>query len=269
MKIAVLAKQVPDTRNVGKDAMTAEGTVNRAALDAIFNPEDMNALEEALAIKDKCVLKDIPCSVTVITMGPPRASQILKESLYRGADEGILLSDMKFAGADTLATSYALANALRKINPDIIFSGRQAIDGDTAQVGPQIAQELGLPQVTYAVEILDFNNESVKVKRALENGVESVESTLPALITVCSSAAKPRYANAKFLMKYKNFNEFSVWNVDTIGGDVQRYGGAGSPTRVKKIENIVFTSKEARVIEPDDASLEGLIQELISNHTIG
>lgn len=269
MKIVVLAKQVPDTRNVGKDAMTQQGTVNRAALDAIFNPEDMNALEEALKIKDKYRINNESCTISVLTMGPARASQILKEALYRGADEGILLSDAKFAGADTLATSYALATAIKKLNPDIIFAGRQAIDGDTAQVGPQIAQELGIPQITYAIDILDVSKGSIIVKRAIENGVETVESVLPALVTVCGSASKPRYANAKFLMKYKDFNDFTVLNVDSIGGDAMRYGSAGSPTKVKKIENIVFTSKEAKVIEPNDASLEELVQELIANHTIG
>ena len=150
LKIVVLAKQVPDTRNVGKDAMTPEGTVNRAALPAIFNPEDLNALEQALRLKDK----NPGSTVTVVTMGPPRATDVIREALYRGADNGVLLTDRAFAGADTLATSYALSMAIRKIGDcDLIIGGRQAIDGDTAQVGPQVAEKLGLNQVTYVNEI--------------------------------------------------------------------------------------------------------------------
>ena len=151
LKIVVLAKQVPDTRNVGKDAMTAEGTVNRAALPAIFNPEDLNALEQALRLKEQ----HPGSTVGVLTMGPPRAGEIIRQGPYRGADTGWLLTDKLFAGADTLATSYALATAIKKIGDvDIVIGGRQAIDGDTAQVGPQVAQKLGLNQVTYAEEIL-------------------------------------------------------------------------------------------------------------------
>ena len=150
LKIVVLAKQVPDTRNVGKDAMKADGTINRAALPAIFNPEDLNALEQALRLKDA----HPGSTVTILTMGPGRAAEVIREGLYRGADNGYLLTDRAFAGADTLATSYALATAIRKIGDyDIIIGGRQAIDGDTAQVGPQIAEKLHLPQVTYAGEI--------------------------------------------------------------------------------------------------------------------
>ena len=155
-KIIVLAKQVPDTRNVGKDAMKADGTVNRAALPAIFNPEDLNALEQALRIKDK-----FPGStITLLTMGPGRAAEIIREGLFRGADDGILLTDRAFAGSDTLATSYAIAQTLKKYGKfDIIVAGRQAIDGDTAQVGPQVAEKLGIPQVTYAEEIQSIEKE--------------------------------------------------------------------------------------------------------------
>ena len=145
MRIIVLAKQVPDTRNVGKDAMKEDGTINRGALPAIFNPEDLNALEQALRIKDK-----FPgTTITMLTMGPGRAAEIIREGMFRGADNGYLLTDRSFAGADTLATSYALSMAIRKIGDfDLIIGGRQAIDGDTAQVGPQVAEKLGLPQVT-------------------------------------------------------------------------------------------------------------------------
>ncbi|MBQ7998231.1 MAG: electron transfer flavoprotein subunit beta/FixA family protein, partial [Bacteroidales bacterium] len=174
LKIVVLAKQVPDTRHVGKDAMTPEGTVNRAALPAIFNPEDMNALEQALRIKDKT-----QAEVILLTMGPGRAADIIREGLFRGADGGVLLTDRKFAGADTLATSYALSQAVKKINPDIILAGRQAIDGDTAQVGPQVAEKLNIPQVTYAEEILDIQEDKLTIKRRLERGIEVVSSPMP------------------------------------------------------------------------------------------
>ena len=200
LKIVVLAKQVPDTRNVGKDAMTAEGTVNRAALPAIFNPEDMNALEQALRLKEQ----NPGSTVGILTMGPPRAGQIIREGLYRGADTGWLLTDRLFAGADTLATSYALATAIRKIGDvDLVIGGRQAIDGDTAQVGPQVAQKLGLNQITYAEEILDCKDGKITVRRHIDGGVETVEAPLPCVITVNGSAAPCRPANARLTMKYK------------------------------------------------------------------
>ena len=187
MKIVVLAKQVPDTRNVGKDAMTPEGTVNRAALPAIFNPEDLNALEAALFIKDKVA----GSTVYVLTMGPLRAADIIRDAMFRGADGGYLLTDRKFAGSDTLATSYALSCALKKIQPDLIVAGRQAIDGDTAQVGPQVAEKLGLPQVTYVEEILDITDTKIVAKRRLEHGVETVEpSTLSLMKSAASRAFK-------------------------------------------------------------------------------
>ena len=175
LNIIVLAKQVPDTRNVGKDAMKEDGTINRAALPAIFNPEDLNALEQALRLKDA----NPGSKVTLLTMGLPRASEIIREAIYRGADTGIVLTDRVLGGADTLATSYSLAQAVKKFgNYDIILGGRQAIDGDTAQVGPQIAEKLGLPQVTYAEEIVELKDGYVVVKRRLEAGVETVDSEI-------------------------------------------------------------------------------------------
>ena len=201
LKIVVLAKQVPDTRNVGKDAMKADGTINRAALPAIFNPEDLNALEQALRLKDA----HPGSTVTVLTMGPGRAADIIREGLFRGADNGYLLTDRAFAGADTLATSYALATAIRKIGEyDIIIGGRQAIDGDTAQVGPQVAEKLGLTQITYAEEILEVGDGKIKVKRHIDGGVETVEGPLPIVITVNGSAAPCRPRNAKLVQKYKH-----------------------------------------------------------------
>jgi electron transfer flavoprotein beta subunit len=202
LKIIVLAKQVPDTRNIGPDAMTPQGTVNRAALPAVFNPEDLNALEQALRLKDQ-----FPGStISVLTMGLPKSAEVVREALYRGADNGYVVTDRPLGGADTLATSYTLAQAVKKIGDyDIILGGRQAIDGDTAQVGPQIAQKLGLPQVTYAEEILSLDEKAKKVviKRHIDGGVETVEAPLPLVVTVNGSAAPCRPRNAKLVMKFK------------------------------------------------------------------
>jgi electron transfer flavoprotein beta subunit len=288
LKIIVLAKQVPDTRNVGKDAMKEDGTVNRAALPAIFNPEDLNALEQALELKEQ----NPGSTVTLLTMGPPRAADIIREGLFRGADGGYLLTDRVFAGADTLATSYALSMAVRKIGDfDLIISGRQAIDGDTAQVGPQVAEKLGLSQITYAEEILAVENGRVRVKRRLERGIEVVEGKLPILITVNGTAAPCRPRNALNLQKYKyaktatekasveGLNEalyaarpalnLAEWSAADVNADPVQCGLSGSPTKVKKIENIVFQAKESKTFDDTDAQIESLIVELISNHTIG
>ncbi|MBP3471433.1 MAG: electron transfer flavoprotein subunit beta/FixA family protein [Paraprevotella sp.] len=288
LKIIVLAKQVPDTRNVGPDAMTPEGTVNRSALPAIFNPEDLNALEQALRLKDE----NPGSTVTVVTMGPPRAADVIRESLFRGADNGYLLTDRAFAGADTLATSYALATAIRKLGvPDVILGGRQAIDGDTAQVGPQVAQKLNLPQVTYVEEILSCADGKITVKRHIDGGVETVEAPLPIVLTVNGSAAPCRPRNARLVMKYKRamvpmekpaeglpyaeeyekkpnltLGQLSTADVDA---DLQQCGLSGSPTKVKAVQNIVFKAKESKVLTSSDADVEGLIQELLANHTIG
>ncbi len=287
-KIIVLAKQVPDTRNVGKDAMKANGTVNRAALPAVFNPEDLQALEQALRIKDN----HPDSTVTLLTMGPGRAAEIIREGLYRGADDGILITDRKFAGSDTLATSYAISLAIKKMAPyDIVLSGRQAIDGDTAQVGPQAAEKLRIPQITYCEEVVSISKKSVKVKRRLERGVETVESPLPVLVTVHSSAAQCRSRNAKLLMKYKHAETISEmqedtedyldlhdkrpylniqeWTVDDLNADEAWLGLSGSPTKVKKVTNVVFTAKESKVLGDKDEEIEELIVELLENHTIG
>lgn len=287
-KIIVLAKQVPDTRNVGKDAMKADGTVNRGALAAVFNPEDLNALELALRIKDQAP----GTTVTLLTMGPGRAAEIIREALYRGADKGILITDRKFAGSDTLATSYAISMAIKKYGKfDLVFAGRQAIDGDTAQVGPQTADKLGIPQVTYAEEILKFDEKTITVKRRLERGVEVVKAPFPVLITAHSSAPPCRARHAKYLMKYKHahtetelqdtaedylklqdtrpYLRIEEWGVDDIGADVNWLGLSGSPTKVKKIENVVLQAKESKLYTDKDADLDSLMRELIENHTLG
>lgn len=293
MRIIVLAKQVPDTRNVGKDAMKEDGTINRGALPAIFNPEDLNALEQALRIKDK-----FPgTTITMLTMGPGRAAEIIREGMFRGADNGYLLTDRAFAGADTLATSYALSMAIRKIGDfDLIIGGRQAIDGDTAQVGPQVAEKLGLPQVTYAEEIMKIENSKITIRRGIAGGVETVEAPMPLLITVNGSAAECRPRNAKLVQKYKRalgvqekaeitkagqplpyeddykqypYLNIEEWSVADVDADVVQCGLSGSPTKVKTIQNIVFQAKESKMISSADGEIDDLMKELIENHTIG
>ena len=286
--IVVLAKQVPDTRNVGRDAMKADGTINRAALPAIFNPEDLNALEQALQLKDK----NPGSTITLLTMGLPKAAEVIRESLYRGADTGIVLTDRALAGADTLATSYAIATAIKHLGKyDIIFGGRQAIDGDTAQVGPQVAEKLGLPQVTYAESVKVEDGKAI-VTRRLESGVETVECPLPLVVTVNGSADACRPRNARLIQKYKYavtpsekaalspekaalvdqraFLNLKEWSAAEIEADLEQCGLAGSPTKVKNVVNVVFAAKESKVIDGnDEAGLEALIQDLMAEHTIG
>ena len=286
--IVVLAKQVPDTRNVGKDAMKADGTINRAALPAIFNPEDLNALEQALQLKDK----NPGSTITLLTMGLPKAAEVIRESLYRGADTGIVLTDRALAGADTLATSYAIATAIKHLGKyDIIFGGRQAIDGDTAQVGPQVAEKLGLPQVTYAESVKVEDGKAI-VTRRLESGVETEECPLPLVVTVNGSADACRPRNARLIQKYKYavtpsekaalspekaalvdqraFLNLKEWSAAEIEADLEQCGLSGSPTKVKNVVNVVFAAKESKVIDGnDEAGLEALIQDLMAEHTIG
>ena len=292
-QIVVLAKQVPDTHNVGKDAMKEDGTINRAALPAIFNPDDLKALEMALACKD--ALKDImPVKVTIITMGPSRAAEIIRESMFRGADNGFVVSDRRFAGSDTLATSYALSAAVKKLGKiDIVFSGRQAIDGDTAQVGPQVAEKLEIPQITYAEELLYIAENEIVIKRRLERGVETVKTGFPVLVTVHGNANDCRPRHAKLLMTNKKacsvsevlerqqsmedmealwakkpFLKIEEWNADDINPDFERLGLTGSPTKVKSIENVVLTSKENKKINNSESEINELMKELISAHII-
>ncbi len=287
MQIVVLAKQVPDTRNVGKDAMKADGTVNRGILPAIYNPDDLCALEMALAVKDQVE----GAEVHIITMGPSRAAEIIRESIYRGADKGYLVTDRKFAGADTLATSYTLSKAIEKINPDLIFCGLQAIDGDTAQVGPQTAQKLDIPQITYAEDLVEITEKTITVKRRLERGVETVKTNLPAVVTVHASATPCRARNAKRIMEYKHartttelqeeardytalYNErpyllIEEWAADTMNADPESLGLAGSPTKVKKIDSVVLSQKDNKVFSSCDTDVEQLMVELLDSRVIG
>ena len=293
--IVVFVKQVPDTQNITGDAMKPDGTVNRAALPAIFNPEDLNALELGIQLKERYNAKLI-----VGTMGPPNAAEVLRASLFRGADEAILLTDRAFAGADTLATSYALSCCAKKIGKiDLILCGRQAIDGDTAQVGPQLAEKLGLPQVSYVEEVEELSKKKVRARRAIEGGYEIVEAPIPALMTVVE-ANEPRPANAKNIMKYKKAmtrselhktyaGEYTdaealaakeeelmkkgLWiheySAADVGADVERIGLKGSPTKVKKIQSVVLTGADFKEIEPTEAGVNSLIHELIEDHTLG
>ena len=285
--IVVLAKQVPDTRNVGKDAMTPQGTVNRAALPAIFNPEDLNALELALRIKDA----HPGTKIQIVTMGLPKAAEVIREGLFRGTDGGVLVTDRALAGADTLATSYVLAQTIRKMgHVDLVIGGRQAIDGDTAQVGPQVAQKLDIDQVTYVEQVEELDEKSVTVTRRIDGGVERVKAPLPVLLTVTGSAASCRPRNAKLMMKYKRalapaeqkadmpyaeeyarkpYLTITQWGAADIDADIAQCGLAGSPTKVKTVQNVVFATKESQTLTGSDADVEQLIVELLDSHTIG
>jgi len=279
-KIVVLAKQVPDTANVTGDAMKADGTVNRAALPAIFNPEDLNALEMALMIKDK-----IGGEVIVISMGPPKAVEILKHSLYMGADRVMLITDRKFAAADTLATSYVLAEAIKNIgNVDLVLAGRQAIDGDTAQVGPQVADKIGYNQVTYVSKLKEFTDDYLIVERDGEVQTEVIKTVYPVLLTVTAEANTPRYPNCRKMLQYfrvdlkDNFSEdeFSVaeendWilptcSMDDLGLEEDRCGLKGSPTKVHKIKSIMLKGGDLKMYGTETTDIRQLVRDIMKDY---
>ena len=284
MKIVVCVKQVPDTK--GGVKFNPDGTLDRAAMLTIMNPDDKAGLEAALRLKDQ-----YGAEVTVLTMGLPKADEVLREAMAMGADKGILVTDRVLGGADTWATSTTIAGALRNLDYDLIITGRQAIDGDTAQVGPQVAEKLGLTQITYAEEILKVGDGSITVKRHIDGGVETVEGPLPIVITVNGSAAPCRPRNAKLVQKYKHAKTITEkqqgnldytdlydtrdylnlveWSVADVNGDLKQCGLSGSPTKVKAIQNIVFQAKESKTISGSDREVEELIVELLENHTIG
>ena len=296
----VLVKQVPDTKRITGDVMNDDGTVKRSALPAIFNPEDLNALELALQIKDK-----FGGHITVITMGLPTASAVLRDALYRGADDVILVTDRRCAASDTLATSYILSCAVKKLDFDIVLCGRQAIDGDTAQVGPQLAEKLGVTQITYVEELIELVDKNITVQRNIGNGWQRVKSALPVLLTVTGDANEPRVAAARKLMKYKNAltsvevmqkiaNEnpdadpadikelvehkasrlketgllMKQWTLDDMEADLTWCGQSGSPTKVHRIQSVVLTAKESKGIAPNEKAISGMIHELISDKII-
>jgi electron transfer flavoprotein beta subunit len=295
-QLIVFVKQVPDTKNISGEAMTPEGTVNRAALPAIFNPEDLNAIELGLELKDRYGYK-----VIVATMGPPNASEVLRQSLYMGADETILITDRAFAGADTLATSYALSCCAKTVGEyDLILCGRQAIDGDTAQVGPQLAEKLNIPQICYVEEVIEIEKKKIKARRSIEGGFEMLEAPLPVLLSVVD-VNEPRPPAARKIMKFKKAKTrtellsshgnasymdagqlieeenrlrkknlwIHEWNAAKINADIERIGLKGSPTKVKKIENVVLTASDVVSVDPTDQGIGRLIHELIEDHTLG
>jgi electron transfer flavoprotein beta subunit len=296
----VLAKQVPDTHRITGQVMNDDGTVNRAALPAIFNPEDLNALELALQIKDR-----FGGRITVITMGLPVATRILRDALYRGADDAVLVTDQRCAASDTLATSYILSCAVRKLDYDIVLCGRQAIDGDTAQVGPQLAEKLGVAQITYVEAMESLEGNVMTARRNIGNGWQRVKAKLPVLLTVTSDANEPRGAAARKMMKHKNArtraeieqqvkaanpgaSELAIkklvqeqtealeqkgllihqWNLDDLQADLTWCGRSGSPTKVHRIQSVVLAAKESKDIAPTDEGVAGMIHELIQDKII-
>ena len=296
----VLIKQVPDTKRITGQAMNDDGTVNRSALPAIFNPEDLNALELALQIKDK-----FGGHITVITMGLPAAAAVLRDSLFRGADDAILITDLRCAASDTLATSYILSCAVKKVDYDIVLCGRQAIDGDTAQVGPQLAEKLGIPQITYVEELMELDGKSIAARRNIGAGWQQVKTALPVLLTVTSEANEPRVAAAKKMMRYKNARTpteveqkikaensdadeadikeliahkcseleqkgllIKQWDLDFLGADLNWCGRSGSPTKVHRIQSVIIAAKESKDVEPNDKGISDMIGELIKDKTI-
>jgi len=304
----VLVKQVPDTKRITGKVMNDDGTVNRSALPAIFNPEDLNALEMALQIKDKSACPEQGRGgghITVISMGPPGAAKILRDALFRGADDAILITDQRCAASDTLASSYILSCAVKKIDYDIVLCGRQAIDGDTAQVGPQLAEKLGVTQITYVEELLEIKDKTITVRRNIGNGWQQIRTRLPVLLTVTSDANEPRAAAAKRMMKYKNARTaaelereiriqntevseeyikelvekkcgelkekgllIKQWDLDYIGADLTWCGRSGSPTKVHRIQSVVLAAKESKNVDAGDQGISSLIHELIEDKII-
>jgi electron transfer flavoprotein beta subunit len=303
----VLIKQVPDTKKITGDVMNDDGTVKRSALPAIFNPEDLNALELALQIKDQ-----FGGHITVITMGLPAASATLRDSLFRGADDAILITDTRCAASDTLATSYILSCAVKRIDYDIVLCGRQAIDGDTAQVGPQLAEKLGITQITYVEQLIALDGKTITAQRNIGNGWQQVKAEMPVLLTVIGAANEPRVAAAKKMMKYKNVRTpieverevrrqrtenrgqksevseeeireliekkcselveknllIKQWDLDFLQADLSWCGQSGSPTKVHRIQSVVLAAKESKSVEPNDKGISDMVHELIEDKTI-
>ncbi|MHC4405034.1 MAG: electron transfer flavoprotein subunit beta/FixA family protein [Planctomycetota bacterium] len=298
----VCVKQVPDTANVSAEAMKEDGTVNRSALPAIFNPEDLHALEAALMVRDA-----FGGTVTAVSMGPPKAAQVLRECVYRGVDRAILITDRRAAASDTLATGYILSRAIQTIGRyDLVFCGRQAIDGDTAQVGPQCAEKLGIPQITYLEDLVGLSDQVVQIRRNVGNGWEIVEAGLPVLITVLETANEPRPAAAKRVMRIKRARveaelsrevsrEMSdaadderlaevrrradalrqqdllieQWDLEDIGADLARCGLPGSPTKVYRVQAIVLTKEGYTEFPPTEQGVRQMIHELVVDRTLG
>ncbi len=293
--IVVLIKQVPDTKRITGEAMRDDGTVNRSALPAVFNPEDLHALEAALELKERYGGR-----VTVVTMGPPMACEVLRESLERGADDVVLITDRRAAASDTLATSYILSRAVRKLAAkkpvDLVVCGRQAIDGDTAQVPPQTAEKLGWPQVTYVECVEEVAGGRLRARRNTGEGAERVECPLPCLLTVTDQAPAARPPSAKRIMAVKKARSraeiecetpdpaqaqaraealqarrllITQWDLDDIGADLTWCGRDGSPTKVKRIQSVVLKGSGFKKVEPSEEAITTMVHELIEDHTIG
>ena len=297
----VCVKQVPDTKRITGEAMKEDGTVNRAALPAIFNPEDLNALEMALEVRQRR-----GGSVTVVTMGPPSACEVLRDALERGADRVLLLTDRRMGASDTLATSYILSRAVRKLSAKLVLCGRQAIDGDTAQVGPQLAEKLSVPLVPYGEELIDAGRRALRLRRNVGNGWELVECPLPCLVTVMETANTPRPPSAKRIMKYKKARAavevaaavaeempgatarkraaevkrrcralgdkgllIEQWSLDDVDADLEWCGRDGSPTKVHRIQAVVLAGGDYRQYPPTDEGVAELVGHLIEDHTLG
>lgn len=296
----VCIKQVPDTKMVTGGAMRPDGTINRSALPAIFNPEDRNALEAALRVRDAH-----GGTVTVVTMGLPAACTILREALECGADKAYLITDRRAAASDTLATSYILSQAVRKLEPDLVFCGRQAIDGDTAQVGPQIAEKLGFALLSY-VEKVDLDGDHVLVTRNIGTGIEKDRTRLPALLTLTERFGDLRPYNARLIMAQKKARApieieaevkrdlpeatdearaaevaartdklsaagllIGQWTLDDIDCDLSRCGRVGSPTMVNKVESVVLAGGDYQEFDAGEDGVNALVASLIQDHTIG
>jgi len=293
--IVVLIKQVPDTKRITGEAMRDDGTVNRSALPAVFNPEDLHALEAALELKERYGGR-----VTVVTMGPPMACEVLRESLERGADDVVLITDRRAAASDTLATSYILSRAVRKLDErervNLVVCGRQAIDGDTAQVPPQTAEKLGWPQVTYVECVEEVAGGRIRARRNTGTGMERVECPLPCLLTVTDQAPAPRPPSAKRIMAVKKARSraeieretpdpaqararaealqargllITQWDLQDIVADLAWCGRDGSPTKVKRIQSVVLKGSGFKKIEPTQEAIATMVHELIEDHTIG
>lgn len=262
MRIIVCVKQVPDTTEITINPET--GTLIREGVPAILNPDDANALEQALQIKDK----DPDTEVIAMTMGPMQATEALQECIAMGADEGILLSDRALGGSDTWATSNALVAGIRKIGDfDLVFAGRQAIDGDTAQVGPQIAEKLGIPQITYVQE-MEMTDQGLVVKRALEDGYEKLRVKMPCLLTAIKELNTPRYMSIRGILKAAHA-DIKVWSADDIGVDHDIVGLNASPTNV--FRSFTPKPKGAGMTVPGDTPKEkalNLMKEMRAKHIV-
>ena len=304
-KLVVLVKQVPDTKRITGEAMRDDGTVNRSALPAIYNPEDLHALELALELRDRYGGR-----VTVVTMGPPQACEVLRDSLERGADDAVLITDRRAAASDTLATSYILSCAVRQVGEagrvDLVLCGRQAIDGDTAQVPPQTAEKLGWPQVTYVESVEEVGGGRVRARRNTGTGWERVECPMPCLLTVTDGGPEPRPPSVTRIMAGKRARAraevqqevaaemagagpdavkaeadrrvaalegrgllIRQWTLDDIKADLAWCGRDGSPTKVKRIQSVILKGSGFKKVEPVGEAVAAMVHELIEDHTIG